>query len=90
MKKQKWIHIGYSWGDKEPAIAVPEGADAWEYLKKLAVNEAEVSFSEHEDEGEIGLQFFKEEGKIILHYPYDDTYCYYRISDTEDYSIEAA
>lgn len=81
----EWIQIWYSWGDQESPVEVPEGTDAWEYAKKLAVDEAERDFSEHEDDGEIGLQFFKSEGKIILHYPSDDEHCYYLITDTEDY-----
>ena len=85
LNKKKWIQIWYSWGDQESSIEVPEGTDAWEYMKSLAVNEAEIAFSSHEDEGEIGLQFFVGEEKIVLHYPYDDEYCYYLITDTEDY-----
>lgn len=81
----EWIHIWYSWGDHESPIEVAEGADAWEYMKKLAVDEAAVSFYEHEDEGEIGLKFYVDEGKIVLHYPYDDEYCYYLITDEEDW-----
>lgn len=77
----EWIRIWYSWGDEEAPIEVPENTDAWEYMKKLAVNEAAIAFYEHEDEGEIGLMFYEDKGKIILHYPYDDEYCYYLITD---------
>lgn len=82
----QWIQIWYSWGDQESPVEVPEGMDAWEYMKKLAVDEAEVSFFEHEDEGEIGLSFYADEGKIVLHYGYDDEHCYYLITDDEDYN----
>lgn len=85
---EKWIQIWYSWGDQESPVEVPEGTDAWEYMKKLAVDEAAVSFYEHEDEGEIGLKFYADEGKIVLHYPSDDEYCYYLITDAEEYEPE--
>lgn len=84
----KWVQIWYSWGDQEAPVEVPEGTDSWEYAKKLAIAEAAAAFQGHEDGGEIGLSFYKEEGKIILHYQYDDTYCYYLITDTEDYEPE--
>lgn len=84
----KWIQIWYSWGDQESPVEVPNGTDAWEYAKKLAIDEAERDFFEHEDEGEIGLKFFVNEGKIILHYPCDDEYCYYLITDNEEYNLE--
>jgi hypothetical protein len=82
----KWIQIWYSWGDQESPVEVPDGVDAWEYMKKLAVDEAAISFWDHEDEGEVGLSFYVDEGKIILHYNYDDEYCYYLITDEEDYA----
>ena len=85
MNKKKWIQIWYSWGDQESPVEVPKEYDAWEYVKKLAVDEAEIAFHEHEDEGEIGLCFYADEGKIILHYPSDDEYCYYLITDKEDF-----
>ena len=81
----KWIQIWYSWGDQEAPVEVPEGEDAWEYMKKLAVDEAAVSFHEHEADGAIGMKFYADEGKIVLHYPCDGEYCYYLITDTEDY-----
>lgn len=85
----KWIHIWYSFGDHESPYEVPEGVSPWEYIKRLVVNEAARSFLGHEDEGEIGLKFYPDEGKIILHYPYDDEYCYYLITDTEDYEPDS-
>lgn len=85
----KFIQIWYSWGDQEAPISVPNDVDAWEYMKRLAINEAEIAFSEHEDEGEIGLQLYADAGKIILHYQYDDEYCHYLITDTEDYDPDS-
>lgn len=85
---QKWIQIWYSWGDQEAAVSVPPKYDPWNYMMGLAVQEAAISFYEHEDEGEIGLQFYPDDDKIILHYPSDDTYCYYKITDTEDFDPE--
>lgn len=82
----RWIQMWYSWGDQETPIEAPVGVDPWEKMKQLAIDEAEVAFFEHEDEGEIGLQFYPEQRKIILHYQYDDTYCYYMITDTEDFT----
>ena len=79
-----YIKIWYSWGDDEPPVKVPNGTDAWEYAKKLAVNEAATAFMEHEEDCEIGLSFYREEGKIILHYPYDDEYCCYLITEKEE------
>ena len=82
---QKWIQIWYSWGDQESAVSVPQKYDPWNYMMGLAIEEACVAFTEHEDEGEIGFQFYEDRGEITLHYPGDDTYCYYKITDTEDF-----
>ena len=83
---KKWIQIGYSWGDQEEAIEVHENADAWELTKKLAINEAEAACIDH-PEYEIGLRLFPDKNKIALHYLYDDEYCYYIITDNEEYSF---
>lgn len=82
----KWVQIWYSWGDQEAPLPVDDNKDPWEYLKELAINEAEISFFEHEEDGEIGLKFYPNENKIILHYPYDDEFCYYLITDEEEYT----
>ena len=82
---EKWIQIWYSWGDQEPPVKVPDGIDAWEYAKKLAINEADVDFHEHEEYGEIGISCYRDEGKIVLHYASDNEYCYYLITDEEEY-----
>ena len=75
--KEYGIEITYSWGDEEPIIKCKNKKDAWEKAKKMAVNEAKIVSEDHECE--IGLIFNKEENKIILHYTYDDEYCYYKI-----------
>lgn len=80
----KWIQIWYSWGDQEEPVKVPEGADPWEYMKKLVINEAEVSQQGHESE--TGIRFYPEENKIVLRYGYDEERCYYQITDTEDFN----
>lgn len=71
------LKITYSWGDEEPLIECKTKDLAWRKAKKMAMNEAELVSEEHECE--IGLSFNKEEGKIILHYTYDDEYCYYEV-----------
>ena len=85
---KKWIQIWYSWGDQEPPIAVPHAKDPWEELKKLAFKEAEIAFREHEDSGPVGLEFYEEEGRIILHYPYDGEICYYLVTNSRDFDPE--
>lgn len=66
-----YIHIKYSWGDEEEPVVVPENKDPWAYMKELAVNEAEESFNCNEQFGPIGLEFYKNERKIILSYNHD-------------------
>lgn len=80
---KKWIQIWYSWGDQESPVEVPEGADAWEYMKKLAVDEADVSQEEYPYG--CGIWMYPDKDRIILQYYQDDEYCYYLITDTEDY-----
>ena len=78
-----YIQIWYSWGEQEPAYKVPDHIDAWEFAKALAVDEAEIAGSDNESE--IGLWFEPEHNKITLHYFYDDEYCYYIVTNTEDF-----
>lgn len=85
MKDKTWIHILYSWGDREVPIEVPRDKDAWEYAKSLAIDEAENAFFEHEDEGPIGIEFFREENKIILHYQNNEGCCYYFITNSHEF-----
>lgn len=80
---KQYIQIWYSWGDQESPVEVPEGTDAWEYMKKLVIDEAEVS--QEGNGGESHICFYPNENKIVLGYGYDDEYCYYLITDEEDY-----
>lgn len=90
----KWIHIYYSWGDVESPILVPDGTDAWEYAKNLAVREAEVSSVEGLHP-EIGMRFIPSENTITLHYYGSDiklgkdydTWSYYVITDSPEENI---
>lgn len=80
---KKYIQIWYSWGDHESPVEVPDGADAWEYMKKLVAKEMFVS----QEEYPYGctLWAYPDEGKVVLKYHQDDEYCYYLITDEEDY-----
>lgn len=82
----KWIQIWYSWGDQEHPVKVPEGVDPWDYAKKLAVDEASVA--QEMTDNELGLRFYEDEGRIVLHYTYDDTFCYYLITDEEYFDLD--
>lgn len=60
------IKISYSWGEEEAIVSIPEEKDPWEYMKELAVNEAEAAYLDNEEYGPIGLEFRGTE--IILTY----------------------
>ena len=81
---ETWLlKITYSWGEEEPDIKVYGTFEqAWQKAKQMAADEAEISSLEWETE--IGLRFEKkpevEEGKITLHYTYDESYCWYKIN----------
>ena len=79
----KWIQIWYSWGDQESPVEVPEGTDAWEYMKKLVADEVFVSQEEY-PEG-CSVYVYAEEDKVALKYHYDGEWCYYLITDEEEY-----
>lgn len=79
---KQWIQIWYSWGDREDPVEVPDGEDAWKYALHLAVEEAAVS--QEMCEGEVGLRFDENFGKITLRYA-DDTLCHYLITDNEEF-----
>ena len=79
----KYIQIWYSWGDQESSVEVPDGTDAWEYMKKLVAEEVFVSMEEYPYG--CGVWAYPDEDKIILKYYYDDECCYYLITDEEDY-----
>lgn len=84
----RWIQIWYSWGDQESPVEVPAGVDPWEYMKHLAANEAEIDFMEHEDCGSVGLAFYPDVDEIHLRYA-DGEYCFYKITDTEEFDPDA-
>lgn len=71
------IRITYSWGEKEPVIECATLEDAWRKAREDALTEAETASEGHGCE--VGLEFKHSEGRITLHYTYDDEYCYYNI-----------
>lgn len=79
----KWIQIWYSWGDQESPVEISENTDAWEHMKKLAFKEIEVSQEEYPYG--CGIWLYPDEDKIVIKYYEDDEYCYYLITDTEDF-----
>lgn len=79
----KYIQIWYSWGDQESPVEVPEGTDAWEYMKKIVAQEVFVSQCEHPYGCTVWADY--DEGMVRLKYHYDDEYCYYLITDEEEY-----
>ena len=80
-----YVKIWYSWGDHEMPLTVPNGIDPWEYMKKLAVDECEVAFTEAMSENGCSLRFYPDENLIVLHYDYDDTYCFYKAIEAGSY-----
>lgn len=81
---KKYIQIWYSWGDQESPIEVPKGTDAWEYMKQLVANEVFVS-QEAYPEG-CTVYVYADENKVELKYHYDGEWCYYLITDEEEYN----
>ena len=79
----KWIQIWYSWGDQESPVEVPDGVDAWEYLKQLVAEEIFVSQEEY-PEG-CTVYVYADEEKVELGYHRDSEWCYYLITDEEEY-----
>ena len=55
-------------------------------MKELAFKE--VSVSQEEFPYGCGIWLYPDENKIILKYYQDDEYCYYLITDEEDYDPE--
>ena len=75
-EKEKFrLEIKYSWGDEEKPTEFDSFSEAWSEAKRLAIDEAEITSTEHECPVELDFS----SGRIILHYLYDDTYCYYNI-----------
>ena len=75
--KNYFLKITYSWGDEEPEIEIQSFEDGWNTAKKMAIDELETVGIDHQCEN--GISFDKENGIIIIHYQYDDTYCKYEI-----------
>ena len=80
---KEYIQIWYSWGDQESPVEVPDGTDAWEYMKKLVMEEVFVAQEDHPDGCSVYVYF--EEGKVALKYHYDEEWCYYLMTEKEDY-----
>lgn len=72
-----FLKITYSWGDEEPVIKVSSFDDGWKLAKKMAIDELEIVCIEHDCEN--GISFDEENGIILIHYKYDNTYCQYQI-----------
>lgn len=73
-----YINIWYSWGDHEEPVEVPPEQNAWEYAMRLAAEEIKTVTREH---SAVCAFFDADSERIELHYLYDDTYCYYQVSD---------
>lgn len=76
-QKTAEIQITYSWGGAEDPIWCADKDAAWEKAKEMALKEVEIAGIEYGCE--TGLLIKKAENMIVLHYLYDDTYCYYKI-----------
>lgn len=81
---KQWIQIWYSWGDQESPVEVPDGVDAWEYMKKLIAQEVFAAQEDYPHGCEVYV--YAEEEKVEIKYYYDDEWCYYLITDEEDYN----
>lgn len=82
-REKKWIQIWYSWGDQESPTEVPDDMDAWDYAKLLVVNE--VFISQEEQPYGCSVYTYPDEGRVELKYHQDDEWCYYLITDKEEY-----
>ena len=85
-EKSLWVHIWYSWGDQESPVEVPEGTDAWEYLKSLVMEEIAVSQEDYPHGCVVWMH--PDERKVVLKYLRDDECCFYLISDSEEFVPE--
>ena len=79
----KWIQIWYSWVDIESPVEIPEVVDAWEYMKKIVAEEVFVAQEEYP--GGCTVYVYAEEEKVYLKYHIDGEWCYYLITDEEDF-----
>ena len=79
----KYIQIWYSWGDQEIPVEIPNGVDEWEFMKTIVANEVFVS----QEEYPTGCTVYAdvEAGKVELKYHSDGEWCYYLITDEEEY-----
>lgn len=91
MKKQsknttsaKWVQIYYSWGEQEAPVEVPFGIEPQDYMLQLILEEAERTLREHES---VSI-YLPEVGKGLLKYHYDDSVCYYCLTEEEDFVPE--
>ena len=71
------LKITYSWDDEETPIKVSSFEDGWKLAKRMAIDELETVCVDHQCEN--GISFDKENGIILIHYQYDNTYCQYQI-----------
>jgi hypothetical protein len=80
---KKWIQIWYSWGDRESPVAIPEGVDPWEYMEHIVAKEMFISQEDYPH----GCTMYAdmEQGKVELKYHSDGGWCYYLITNEEDY-----
>lgn len=80
---KKWIQIWYSCGDQESPVAIPDGVDPWEYLKRLIIDEVEVSQEEYAYGCTVWM--YQDNNCAEIKYLQDESYCYYLITDVEEY-----
>ena len=79
-----YVQIYYSWGDQEAPVEVPESEDPFEYAFKLALEEIFVSTFEAE-EAYHSINADRDSRLITLYYG-DGTYCYYKVTEEEDFT----
>lgn len=82
----KWIQIWYTWGDQESPVEVPEDKEPWEYMMELVAQEVRNSKEMCESYMEIVVRIHADEQRASLYYPYDGEWCYYLITDEEEYN----
>lgn len=80
---RKWIQIWYSWGDQEDPVEIPCGEDEWEYLQQIVAKEIFVEQEEYPHG--CTIYAYAEQRKVEFLYHRDNEWCYYLITDEEDY-----
>lgn len=73
------LRISYSWGEDEPEQTFGSFESAWKKACQMALKETETVCADHEQEVGMRIEKSEECGLIVLHYTYDNTYCYYHI-----------